>query len=123
MPTTFRCRMAPSRRSHSRQAGGSRPCRPRAVPQRRLPDDSGEKDHAMTETYECFRVEVSDHVATVTLARPPVNAQNRRFREEIITIFDLLSDRTDVRAVVLTGEGKTFSAGADLKERPTLGEP
>ena len=61
--------------------------------------------------------------ATVTLARPPVNAQNRRFREEIITIFDLLSDRSDVRAVVLTGEGKTFSAGADLKERPTLGDP
>lgn len=76
----------------------------------------------MTETYECFKVEVADFVATVTLARPPVNAQNRKFREEIVTIFDLLSDRTDVRAVVLTGEGKTFSAGADLKERPTLGE-
>jgi len=76
----------------------------------------------MAETYECFKVEVSDYVATVTLARPPVNAQNRRFREEIISIFDLLSDRTDVRAVVLTGEGKTFSAGADLKERPVLGE-
>ena len=61
---------------------------------------------------------VADYVATVTLARPPVNAQNRRFREEIIAIFDALSDRADVRAVVLTGEGKTFSAGADLKERP-----
>src|SRR3954465_3729974 len=76
----------------------------------------------MADTYECFKVEVADHVATVTLARPPVNAQNRRFREEITTIFDTLSDRTDVRAVVLTGEGKTFSAGADLKERPSLDE-
>jgi enoyl-CoA hydratase len=76
----------------------------------------------MAETYECFRVEVADYVATVTLARPPVNAQNRRFREEIIAIFDTLSDRTDVRAVVLTGEGKTFSAGADLKERPGLSD-
>ena len=74
----------------------------------------------MAETYECFKVEVADFVATVTLARPPVNAQNRRFREEIIAIFDALSDRTDVRAVVLTGDGKTFSAGADLKERPGL---
>ena len=54
--------------------------------------------------------------------RPPVNAQNRRFREEIISIFDALSDRPDVRAVVLTGEGKTFSAGADLKERPGLSQ-
>ena len=76
----------------------------------------------MAETYECFKVEVADYVATVTLARPPVNAQNRRFREEIIAIFDTLSDRTDVRAVVLTGDGKTFSAGADLKERPSLEE-
>lgn len=76
----------------------------------------------MAETYECFKVEVADHVATVTLARPPVNAQNRRFREEIISIFDMLSDRTDVRAVVLTGDGKVFSAGADLKERPGLSE-
>jgi enoyl-CoA hydratase len=76
----------------------------------------------MAETYECFKVEIADYVATVTLARPPVNAQNRRLREEIITIFDTLNDRTDVRAVVLTGEGKTFSAGADLKERPGLSE-
>src|SRR6267154_6193094 len=76
----------------------------------------------MAETYECFKVEVADYVATVTLARPPVNAQNRRFREEITAIFDTLSDRTDVRAVVLTGAGKIFSAGADLKERPGLSE-
>jgi enoyl-CoA hydratase len=74
----------------------------------------------MAETYESFRVEVVDFVATVTLDRPPVNAQNRAFREELITIFDSLSDRPDVRAVVLTGAGKTFSAGADLKERPAL---
>ncbi len=76
----------------------------------------------MAEPYECFKLAVADHVATVTLARPPVNAQNRRFRDEIIAIFDTLNDRSDVRAIVLTGEGKTFSAGADLKERPSVGE-
>ena len=51
------------------------------------------------------------------LARPPVNAQHRESRLELISIFDRLGLRDDVRAIVLTGEGKCFSAGADLKER------
>lgn len=70
--------------------------------------------------YETFRVEVADHIATVTMCRPPVNAQNRVFREEVLRIFDALSDREDVRVVILTGEGKAFSAGADIKERSGL---
>lgn len=77
----------------------------------------------MLKSYDCFIVEVRDFVATVSLNRAPVNAQNRRFREEIVAIFDELHDRSDVRAIVLTGTGKTFSAGADLKERPSLEEP
>jgi enoyl-CoA hydratase len=72
----------------------------------------------MNKNYECFKVEVVNYVATVTLNRAPVNAQNRRFRDEISEIFDEINDRKDVRSVVLTGAGKTFSAGADLKERP-----
>ena len=76
----------------------------------------------MTNALECLTVEVSDFVATVTIERPPVNAQNRQFREEIVAVFDMLSDRADVRAIVLTGAGKTFSAGADLKERPGLAQ-
>lgn len=68
-------------------------------------------------SYECFKVDVAEYIATVTIDRPPVNAQNRRFRDEIIDIFDDLSDREDVRVVILTGAGKTFSAGADIKER------
>jgi enoyl-CoA hydratase len=70
---------------------------------------------------ECFSVDVKDYVAVVEMNVPPVNAQNRRFREELITAFDILSDHEDVRAVILTGRGKTFSAGADLKERPNIG--
>jgi enoyl-CoA hydratase/carnithine racemase len=69
---------------------------------------------------ETCRLDVADGIATVTLARPPVNAQNRRMREELIWLFDALSDRDDVRVVILTGDGKVFSAGADIKERRTL---
>ena len=69
--------------------------------------------------YETVTVDVADFVATVTINRPPVNAQNNRFREEIAEVIDMLGDRSDVRAIVLTGEGKAFSAGADLSERPT----
>ena len=55
---------------------------------------------------------------------PPVNAQDRAFREESIRMFDILGASPDVRAIVLTGNGKAFSAGADLSERPAiLAEP
>ena len=71
-----------------------------------------------------FRVEVAEHVATVTIAAPPVNAQDRRFREDCIRIFDVLGAETDVRAIVLAAEGRAFSAGADLSERGAiLAEP
>lgn len=76
------------------------------------------------EDLQRFRIEVADHVATVTITAPPVNAQDRRFREEQVRIFDILGAEVDVRAIVLTGDGKTFSAGADLSERAgILAEP
>jgi enoyl-CoA hydratase len=71
-------------------------------------------------TLEQFRLDVTDGIATVTFDRPPVNAQNRRTREELIRVFDTLSDRDDVHVVILTGAGDTFSAGADIKERVGL---
>lgn len=75
-----------------------------------------------TKQRECFRVDVEDCVALVTMDRPKVNAQNNAFRNEIVEIFDELGDRSDVRAIILTGAGKAFSAGADLSERPS-GDP
>ena len=69
-------------------------------------------------------LDVTDHVATVTLARPPVNALGRAIRQELLSTFDALHDRDDVNAVVLTGKGHVFCAGADLKERSQMtGEP
>ena len=65
-----------------------------------------------------IKIAVADHIAVVTMDHPPVNAQNAQFNIEMAYAFDMVSDRKDVRVVVLTGAGKTFSAGADLKGRP-----
>lgn len=70
-------------------------------------------------SHETLTLEVSDFIATITITRPPVNAQNNRFRMELVEVIDALGDRSDVRAIILTGDGKAFSAGADLSERPT----
>ena len=64
-----------------------------------------------------LRLDVNDQIATVVLDRPPVNAQNTRLRQELLWLFDTLSDRNDVRVIILTGSGQSFSAGADIKER------
>lgn len=70
-----------------------------------------------------IRVEMDGMVALVTLDRPPVNALDRQTRHELIEVFDEISLRDDVRAAVLTGSGKTFCAGADLKDRPSAEKP
>ena len=63
-------------------------------------------------------IKVADGIAVVTMSNPPVNAQNAEFNIEMAYAFDMISDRRDIRVAVLTGAGKVFSAGADLKSRP-----
>lgn len=69
------------------------------------------------------KLDVADFVAVVTLANPPVNAQSMDLVEELTATFDTFNDRDDVRCIVLTGEGKHFSAGAELKNRADLSAP
>jgi enoyl-CoA hydratase/carnithine racemase len=51
------------------------------------------------------------------MAYPPVNALSRVLNDELTTALDRISEFDDIRVVVLTGEGKVFCAGADLKGR------
>ncbi len=69
---------------------------------------------------DIIRLEVDQHIAVVTLNRPPVNALNRPMRDRIVAIFDEISEREDVRVAVLCSSGKAFCAGADLRARPDL---
>ncbi len=70
-----------------------------------------------------IRTEVDNYVALVTLDNAPVNAAALDMLQELTDVFDSFNDRDDVRVAVLTGAGKCFSAGADLKNRPDLTVP
>src|ERR1700692_1889198 len=64
-----------------------------------------------------LRVTIKDYVATLTMDAPPVNALTRTLNDELTLALDQLSEMDEVRAVILTGAGKVFCAGADLKGR------
>ncbi len=80
----------------------------------------------MTEGAETVRVDVADGVATITLARPSaLNALDRPMKAALLAAFRRVDRDAGVRVVILTGEGRAFCAGQDLKEpfggdHPTL---
>ncbi len=65
--------------------------------------------------YQQIDYEVEDQVATITLDRPEqLNAFTARMMHEMISAFDEADADDDVRAVIVTGRGRGFCAGADL---------
>jgi enoyl-CoA hydratase/carnithine racemase len=65
--------------------------------------------------FEQIRYEVADGVLTITLNRPDrLNAFTETMMNELIAAFDASDADDDVRAVIVTGEGRAFCAGADL---------
>ena len=65
-----------------------------------------------------LRIEVDGAVATITLDRPDaLNALTVPLKEELRSTFERLGSDGAVRAVVLTGAGRAFCAGQDLRER------
>ena len=66
--------------------------------------------------YEQITLGVSDGVATVTLNRPErMNAFTWQMGHELLDVFDRTDADDDVRAVIVTGAGRAFCAGADLE--------
>jgi enoyl-CoA hydratase/carnithine racemase len=65
--------------------------------------------------FETLRYDVSDGVLTLTLYRPDrLNAFTETMRSELVAAFDASDADDDVRAVIVTGAGRAFCAGADL---------
>jgi enoyl-CoA hydratase len=60
---------------------------------------------------------VEPWIAVVTIDNPPVNAHSAQVLEEMAGAFDAIADRDDIRVAILTGAGKVFCAGADIKSR------
>jgi enoyl-CoA hydratase/carnithine racemase len=66
--------------------------------------------------FEQIRYEAADGVLTITLNRPDrLNAFTETMMNELLAAFDAADADDDVRAVIVTGEGRGFCAGADLE--------
>tara|TARA_Y100000768_G_scaffold147146_1_gene109781 strand:- start:111 stop:884 length:774 start_codon:yes stop_codon:yes gene_type:complete len=67
---------------------------------------------------ETVKYEINGAVALISFNRPEVrNAFNAKMTEDILEALVAAKNDTSVRAIVLTGEGLSFSAGADLSAR------
>ena len=66
--------------------------------------------------FEFVLYEVKGGVATITINRPErFNALNAALRQELLDAIGLSEERNDVRAVVITGAGRSFCPGGDVK--------
>lgn len=77
----------------------------------------------MTDAYEFLLLEVADRIATVTINRPDkLNALNAKVIGELDRMFTALAADEDVGAILLTGAGRAFVAGADIAEVASAAE-
>jgi len=65
--------------------------------------------------YETILTELSDNIFTITINRPDkLNALNTTMIRELVDAFDVADADDAVRAIIVTGAGRAFCAGADL---------
>ncbi|EIJ79198.1 enoyl-CoA hydratase [Bacillus methanolicus PB1] len=58
----------------------------------------------------------SDMVVTITIKRPPANALSSSLLKQLSAVLDEVESNDHIRVILIHGEGKFFSAGADIKE-------
>lgn len=67
-----------------------------------------------------LQVKIDGNVAVLIMDSPPVNALTRILNDELTLALDRISETDGIQVVVLTGAGKHFCAGADLKGRTEI---
>ena len=71
--------------------------------------------------YETIKYEVENNIGYVTINRPKaMNALNTQVLDELHTVFTEIESDDNVKAVIVTGEGKAFVAGADIAQMKEL---
>jgi len=71
----------------------------------------------MTKSYETIKVEKLGRICIIRLNRPDkLNAINIKMVEELVDALNQIENDNEIRVVIITGEGRAFSAGADVKE-------
>ena len=60
--------------------------------------------------------EYQENIAIITICNPPVNALNLEVRRGLLNALKQAEKKINIRAIILKGSGKTFPAGADIKE-------
>ncbi len=71
--------------------------------------------------YQTIQYAVKEQIGYVTINRPEaLNALNRTVLEELFDVFHCIDEDDAVRAVILTGEGRSFVAGADIAQMSKL---
>lgn len=67
-------------------------------------------------TYQYFKVNTEDNIARVIIDNPPANALGSPVTLELDRIINELAKDNSIRAIIFTGAGSFFIAGADIKE-------
>jgi len=70
----------------------------------------------MKEGYKTIKVDLEDGVAVFTMDNPPVNQLSQHFVQELAEAFTEAYEDEEITAIVLTGSGKNFIAGADITQ-------
>ncbi|ARI76861.1 enoyl-CoA hydratase [Halobacillus mangrovi] len=65
-------------------------------------------------------MQVKEHVAEITIESPPANALSTHILNDLSEDLDRVEQDPSIKAILLKGEGKFFSAGADIKEFTSL---